>query len=220
MLKKIFSYIYPITIYKTNSTISGDLKIVLYNGELLLNTKNTNYSFGSLQLVLDKALRKIGIKNITNFQRIALLGIGGGCVVNLLQENFNFKNIIDGVEIDPNIIAIGEQFFNWKTKENFNYQCDDAFKWIKNTTYFYDLIIIDIFKDIEMPKNLFDKTFHLDIQNKLNKNGYVIFNMMLLEQNKNNIINQVLAFYSSEEYIFEHLKKVEHYNDVLIIQKK
>ncbi len=60
MFKKTLSYLYPITIYKETLTISKSIEVTLYNGKMLLNPKNTNYSFGSLQSILKKGLLDIG----------------------------------------------------------------------------------------------------------------------------------------------------------------
>lgn len=52
MLKKIFSYLIPIKIYQTKSDVSKTIEITWANGELVLDSKNTNYSYGSLQRIL------------------------------------------------------------------------------------------------------------------------------------------------------------------------
>ena len=76
MFKKILSYFYPITIYNKSSKISQSLEVTLYNGKTLLNTKNTNYSYGSLQTVLKKALTTIGKSEISKMDYILVFQIG------------------------------------------------------------------------------------------------------------------------------------------------
>ena len=92
MFKKILSYFYPITIYKETSTISKSIEVTLYNGEMLLNTKNTNYSFGSLQKILKKGLLEIGAAEISRMESILILGVAGGSVVQTLVTDFSFFN--------------------------------------------------------------------------------------------------------------------------------
>jgi len=57
MLRKLLSYIIPIKIYKTKSTLSKTIEVTWANGELVLDSENTNYSYGSLQRILRKGLK-------------------------------------------------------------------------------------------------------------------------------------------------------------------
>ena len=67
--KKWLSYLLPITIYKTDSIISKSIELTWHNGQLLLDTQNTNYSYGSLQRILRKGLKEIGFtKGTFNFR--------------------------------------------------------------------------------------------------------------------------------------------------------
>jgi hypothetical protein len=59
MLKKLFSYLIPINIYKSKSSVSKSIEVTWTNGELLIDSENTNYSYGSLQRILRIGLRKI-----------------------------------------------------------------------------------------------------------------------------------------------------------------
>ena len=83
MFKKILSYLYPITIYNKPSGISKSIEVTLYNGKMLLNTKNTNYSYGSLQAILKKGLLDIGAAEISSMESILILGVAGGSVDQL-----------------------------------------------------------------------------------------------------------------------------------------
>ena len=57
MIAKFFSYFLPINVIKRKSTISNSLEVTWNNGELVLDSKNTNYSYGSLQRILKKGLK-------------------------------------------------------------------------------------------------------------------------------------------------------------------
>src|SRR5690242_17668321 len=100
MLKKLLSYFIPINIYKRNSAISQKLEVTYNNGELVLDSKNTNYSYGSLQRILRKGLDYIGFERIRGFENILVLGVAAGSVIKTLAEEIKFKGKITGVEID------------------------------------------------------------------------------------------------------------------------
>ncbi len=219
MLKKILSYFYPITIYNKPSNISQSLEVTLYNGKTLLNTKNTNYSYGSLQTVLKKGLLTIGKSEIDKMNAILVLGVAGGSVIKTLISDFKFTKSIVGVELDAEIIKIANSYFDLDKITNFKCIIDDAEQFVSTNKDSYDLIIIDIFKDTEMPEFLFEKSFIKNVKELLNKNGYIIFNTMLLDVSKKAKIDNFLQYFEEENYSNKVLKNVERYNDLLVIKK-
>ena len=81
-------------------------------------------------------------------QRVLLLGVGGGAVVNLIQAYFPAA-VIDAIELDKIHINVAKKYFLVNTK-----QCNlihaDAIDWIKNNAgCSYDLIIDDVFHENE-----------------------------------------------------------------------
>ena len=219
MFKKLLSYFYPITIYNKPSNISQTLEVTLYNGKTLLNTKNTNYSFGSLQTVLKKGLITIGKSEINKMENILVLGVAGGSVVQTLVTDFEFTKNIVGVELDAEIIEIANSYFNLDKIRNFKCVITDAEEFVKTDKNTYNLIIIDIFKDTDMPEFLFEMNFILSIKQLLNINGYIVFNTMILDGFKNDKINKYLELFDSENFNKKVLKNVERYNDLIIIKR-
>jgi spermidine synthase len=219
MFKKILSYFYPITIYKETSTISKSIEVTLYNGKMLLNTENTNYSFGSLQSILKTGLLDIGATEISRMESVLILGVAGGSVVQTLVSDFSFSKKITGVELDQEIIHIANSYFNLDKIPNFKCVIADAEKFVQSDTSHYDLIIIDIFKDTEMPEFLFQDSFISNSKQLLNKNGYILFNTMHLNRNSKNTIEKYLTHFDSNSYSKKVLKNVERYNDVIIINR-
>ncbi|WP_225875122.1 spermidine synthase [Flavobacterium bernardetii] len=218
MFKKILSYFYPITVYNKSSNISKSIEVTLYNGKTLLNTKNTNYSYGSLQSVLKKGLLTIGQSEISKMNSVLVLGVAGGSVVKTLITDFEFTKSITGVELDPEIIEIANSYFDLDKVTNFKCIIDDAEQFVATSTDKFDLIIIDIFKDTEMPEFLFEERFINSIKQRLNINGYIIFNMMILDASKKYKIQNYLNHFEGENYSKNVLKNVERYNDLIIIK--
>jgi len=219
MFKKILSYFYPITIYKETSTISKSIEVTLYNGKMLLNTKNTNYSFGSLQSILKTGLLDIGATEISRMESVLILGVAGGSVLQTLVTDFSFSKNITGVELDEEIIQIANSYFNLDKIPNFKCVIVDAEKFVQSDASHYDLIIIDIFKDTEMPEFLFQESFISNSKQLLNKNGYILFNTMHLNKDSKNTIDKYLLHFDSNSYSKKVLNNVERYNDVIIIKR-
>src|SRR5690554_2029140 len=126
MLKKLLSYIFPIYLFKTESEISKTIEITMHNGKLVLDSKNTNYSYGSLQRVLRFGLKQIGFEQIKKMKNILILGVAGGSVIKTLVDEIKYKGKIKGVEIDPNIIKIADNYFGLDKIPNLQITIADA----------------------------------------------------------------------------------------------
>lgn len=218
MLKRFLSYFIPINIHKKNSSISKKLEVTWNNGQLVLDSSNTNYSYGSLQRILRKGLHYIGFERIRDFQSILVLGVAGGSVIKTIIEDINFKGKITGVEIDPVVIDIANTYFKLDKIANLKMVNDDAFEYILKTNEKYDLIIIDIFKDTEMPNFLFEDFFINRINLLLNVNGFIIFNTMTLNK-KDKERNLLYKSLFNEDYSVRMYPKVEDHNELFTIKK-
>ena len=219
MFRKIFSYFLPINILTQKSTINKSIEVNWNNGKLVLDTENTNYSYGSLQKVLRKGLLEIGFDEIRKMQSILILGVAGGSVIKTLVDEIKFEGKIVGVEIDSEIIEIANKYFNLNKIKNFEIFIEDAELFVKNHTYIYDLIIIEVFQDSFMPEFLFEKEFTENVSNLLNSNGFVIFNTIVNSKIKNERNEKFINFIQSKNMIVKQLSKLEGDNELIIIQK-
>lgn len=219
MLKKLLSYLIPITVYQKNSPLSKTLEITWANGELVLDSKNTNYSYGSLQRILRKGLKSIGFQNIVPMESILVLGVAGGSVIKTLTEEIQYKGKITGVEIDPDIIKIANDYFKLNEIPNLSIVIDDAFEFVLKTKEKYDLIIIDIFQDTTMPNFLFEKFFINRIGFLLRKNGYILFNTMILKESGNKRNLEYIKAFDDKEFLCRTIPRVEQHNELIVVQK-
>ena len=218
MVRKLFSYFIPINVYKKNSSVSKSIEVTWNNGELVLDSKSTNYSYGSLQRILRKGLRYIGFDRIRNFKSILVLGVAGGSVIKTLVDEIKFKGKITGVEIDSDIIAIANQYFQLNKIPNLEIVIDDAFEYVLKTKLNYDLIIIDIFQDTTMPSFLFEDFFIQRINALVNLNGFILFNTMVINQ-KQEERNQLYQSKFGGNYSLRMYPKVEIHNELFTIKK-
>lgn len=220
MFKKLFSYIIPINIHKQNSAISKNLEITWANGELVLDSKNTNYSYGSLQRILRKGLKNIGYERILKMGNILVLGVAGGSVIKTLCEEIKFKGKITGVEIDAEIIKIANSYFHLDEIPNFKVVIDDAFEFVLKTKERYDLIIIDIFQDTTMPNFLFEEFFQNRTCFLLKEKGIILFNTMCLSEKENLRNKKYLENVNSELFFARTIPRVEDHNELIILERK
>jgi spermidine synthase len=218
MIQKLFSYFIPINVYKKNSAVSKSLEVTWNNGELVLDSKNTNYSFGSLQRILRKGLKYIGYERIRNFKNILVLGVAAGSVIKTLVDEIKFEGKITGVEIDKEIITIANDFFKLDTTPNLEIIIDDAFEFVLKTKDKYDLIIIDIFQDTTMPNFLFEDFFINRVNFLLKTNGFILFNTMVIS-NKDEERNIEYKTKFNKNFSLRMYPKVETHNELFTIKK-
>lgn len=218
MIKKILSYFIPINIYHKNSEINKSLEVTWANGQLVLDSKNTNYSYGSLQRILRKGLHYIGFERIRGFKNILVLGVAGGSVIKTLVDEIKFKGQITGVELDANVIEIANKYFGLNELQNLEIVIDDAFEFVLKTKEKYDLIIIDIFQDTKMPNFLFEDFFINRINFLLNVNGFILFNTMTLNK-KDKERNLSYRSRFDKNYSVRMYPKVEDHNELFTIKK-
>lgn len=219
MIQKLFSYIIPIKIFKKKSERSKIIEVTWANGELVLDSENTNYSYGSLQRILRYGLRTIGYPTILKMDHILLLGVAGGSVIKTLVDEIEYKGKITGVEIDPDIIQIANQYFNLDQIKQLEIIIDDAFEFVLKTKNKYDLIIIDIFEDIKMPNFLFESFFSERICSLLKNHGFVLFNTMILDEAHNVRNRKYISEINAELFTSKMLPRVEVHNELIIIEK-
>lgn len=219
MFKRLLSYFYPIKIHSQKSALSQSIEITWANGDLVMDSLNTNYSYGSLQRILKLGLKNIGFAKIKKMESILILGVAGGSVIKTLVDDIHFTGKITGVEIDAEIIKIANQYFKLDKIPQLNIVIDDAFEFVLKTKEKYDLIIVDIFQDTKMPNFLFESFFIDRICFLLKSKGFILFNTMLLN-NKENLRNyKLISEFKKENFTIKSIPRVEKHNELIVIEK-
>jgi spermidine synthase len=218
MVKRLLSFLLPIKIHEKKSKYNKNLEVTWNNGYLVLDSENTNYSFGSLQRVLKKGLKYIGYERIKNFKSILVLGIAGGSVIETLKKEIKFEGKITGVEIDATVVDLANKYFGLNKYDNVEIVIDDAFEYVLKTKEKYDLIVIDIFQDTVMPNFLFEDFFINRINFLLNINGFILFNTMVLEFNDRRR-NAIYKSKFESNYSVRLYPKIEEHNELFTIKK-
>ena len=219
MIKKIFSYLFPIKIYEAKSSLSKAIEVTWTNGELVLDSENANYSYGSLQRILRLGLKNIGYEKIVPMKHILVLGVAGGSVIKTLVDEIKYKGKITGVEIDPEIIKIANTYFKLDEIENLEIVIDDAFEFVLKTKIKYDLIIIDIFQDTIMPNFLFETFFINRVCSLLKSHGFILFNTMLLNESQNLRNKKYVSEFYKDQFQIKTIPRLEVHNELILIEK-
>lgn len=211
-MKRLLSTLYPLS--KTFSSMySGALKIKYHKGKKQLNSKNANYSYGPLQRILKFGLEQIDLKKVDS---VLILGMGGGSVVETLRSDFNFKKSITAVEIDPVIIAIADTEFGIEENKSLKIHCTDAYKFVKTNTEVFDLIIVDLYIDLNIPNKLLSLKFWNALLNSKSSKGQIIFNASVGSSTSTVKLKEIISFLRSKIYKILIFKNVNTTNTIIL----
>ncbi len=176
MFQKLLSYFLPIKLKEYTSQKSGIVEVTLVDGKKVLDTKVSNYSYGSLQKNLHTGLNAAHFDK--NVRSVLVLGMGAGSVVQTIRENFQSNAQITLVEIDETIIEIARKEFDIERYGNLEIVHSDAFDYLEKTPEKFDFIIVDLFILDKIPVQFTEAISLKNIAQKLNKNGKLIYNTM------------------------------------------
>ena len=111
-------------------------------------------------------------------QKILVIGLGGGSIPSTLSEIYP-ESVIHAVEIDPAVVKVAKDYFNFSEKENLKVTVMDARVFIKKEGLRraeYDLIILDAFNGDYIPEHLMTVEFLTEVRKILSEQGALVAN--------------------------------------------
>lgn len=213
MIRKLFSYLWPLS-KGYASEHSRRLEVNWINGKKVLDSPNANYSYGKLQEVLNFGLDFLEPERAKS---ILILGLGAGSILESLSQR-GVKAKIKAVEIDPAVIAIARSEFGLD-RYALELEEGDAAVVLANERKNYDLIIVDLFIDDQVPVKFRQVHFWELLCNRLTADGQLLFNLGMWEK--------VWAREQELKQVFEHygglkvkvLHRVMGQNQLLIAKR-
>ena len=190
-LIQLCSYFWDIPILKTSSLQNDYLELVWSNGKKTLNTKDANFSFGNASKVIARALTPYRHK-IQEAQRILILGFGCGSIVELLDQKYNSKNTLIGIEYDATIIELYKDHFAHLFQLKPDIVCSDAAEFLRQDVVQYDIILVDLFKELNNSILLKDPDFLKAIKSHTAVGGIVIFNTISRTETENKQLSSLI----------------------------
>lgn len=214
-LKKLLSYVWPFT-SEVATDHNGELYLTLVNGRKTLNSKNANYSFGSLQQIMEFGLSRIDLKNTKS---LLLLGLGGGSVIVSLRNKFKYEGKIVAVELDNKVIELAKNEFFISAFPNLTIHNSDAFEFVKQSNPQYDLVIVDLFFDNVVPPQFYSEEFCQNLSSILSEKGSILFNLGINEIESQKRAKVVDYFSKKENFTTSLYEKVVDTNFLMVADK-
>lgn len=220
MIPKILSYLFPIPHKRITTQVNSQLEVTWNNGKLVLDTPNTNYSYGNLEKILKKGLQYIGFHKIKDMKSILILGLGAGSVLHTLRNEIEYQNPITSVELDPAILYTAKKYFDLGRFQNHKIIEGDAFEYVlKNHKSQFDLIIIDLFQDVTMPPFLFENYFVKNLKQMIPVNGFILFNTICLTKENRERNTAYMQLYEMENFSVRKLPLLQEFNEIITIKR-
>jgi SAM-dependent methyltransferase len=108
-------------------------------------------------------------------RRVAILGNAAGTTSRAYEEFFP-RTRVDGVEIDPELSAIGRRYFDMNNPRLHLYH-EDARPFMRRIDARYDVVAVDAYRQPYIPFYLTTKEFFESVRDRLAPGGVVIMNV-------------------------------------------
>ena len=111
-----------------------------------------------------------------NPKDILLVGLGGASLPKFLSRHYPELHL-DIVEIDPDVIKVAQNYFDFKISSNVNVFAMDGRMFLKHTNRKYDVIFLDAYTSDSLPFHLTTVEFYRLVRDHLNPGGVVAVNL-------------------------------------------
>ena len=145
-----------------------------------------------------------------------IIGLAGGTSSKQLTAAYG-SIPIDGVEIDPEIVEVGREYFAMN-EPNLNVITADGRYVMRTTEETYDLIAVDAYKQPYIPFQLTTEEFFTEAYNHLNEDGTLVINVGRTDDD----YRLVDAIASTIKSVFPnvYLVDVEGYANTMVVATK
>ncbi len=109
-------------------------------------------------------------------KNLLLLGLGGACAPYLISQLYP-DTVIDGVEIDGDLVETARPYFPFSSIKNLHTHISDARFFLRSTPRKYDVIIIDTFRPPLIPCHLATVEFFEQVKEHLTEKGIMAMNI-------------------------------------------
>jgi predicted membrane-bound spermidine synthase len=145
---------------------------------------------------------------------LAVIGLAAGTISTQYASVFGPDTRMVGVEIDPEIVAVGQQYFGMN-QPNLQVIIDDGRSGLRQTTDLFDVIAIDAYRVPYVPWQLTTLEFFQEMRARLNPNGVLAINVGRAGADR----RLVEAMSNTLSYVFPSLHTIDvpdSFNTILV----
>jgi len=212
LLKQLVSFLWPITLERCAT--DPDLQLRLEFGRVVVNKGQANYSYGKLQDTFKQFFQNTSLP-WERINRILILGYGAGSIAELVKTKYKRQAHITGIENNPCILHWHDAYFPQYADHMI--QSDAADHMSKVTEAKYDLIIVDLFEELEVPQQFRSKSFLQSCKDRIADDSYMLFNFVVSETDQTQAYNELMLTLSQ---LFRSVEIKEHFESNRIFLAK
>jgi len=156
-----------------------DLRCLKFNTKSSQTSQSCMYKNNPDKLVFNYTkLTFASLLVADNPKNVLIIGLGGGTLSNVIHELYPTAKI-HNVEIDPAVLKVARDYFNFIETDNVTSSVQDGRIFIKRAAIKkqkYDWIILDAFNGDYIPEHLLTKEFFEEVQSVLADGGVIAAN--------------------------------------------
>jgi spermidine synthase len=156
-----------------------DLRCLKFNTKSSQTSQSCMYKNDPDKLVFNYTKLTFASLLVTeNPKNVLIIGLGGGTLSNVIHELYPGAKI-HNVEIDPAVLKVARDYFNFIETDNVTSSVQDGRIFIKRAAIKkqkYDWIILDAFNGDYIPEHLLTKEFFEEVQSVLADGGVIAAN--------------------------------------------
>lgn len=176
LIWRLLSYVWPVRLARYQGAF-GPLEVAYEYGVKVLNTPNANQSHGSLHTIWQRVFRQV-LSTEDPPASVLLLGLGGGSVVKILRDERGIGSPITAVELDPVMVRIAKDHFGLNGFSDVDVVIGDAFAKLDGLTGQFDLVVVDVFVDDEVPPAMARPEVIDQLMSLTAQGGHLLINTM------------------------------------------
>jgi spermidine synthase len=173
--RQIRSWWQPTVIETSRSMLNPNLEVAYSRGRLELNALSVNYSFGELHQIFSSVFAHYPIAE-RPIRQVLILGLGAGSLLHILWKHYRLDCEVTGVEACPEVLRLAREHFglgDWPKLFVVETWAED---FVREDTEQYDLVIVDVFVDDQVPSSLSQPAFLGHLRERVAPGGLLLFN--------------------------------------------
>lgn len=174
---KLVSWLYPVRLEKVKGELGHELEVNINNGKIVLDTATVNYSYGSLQDIFDYAFTRTELYD-KPIHSALIPGFGSGSVSHLLHQKCDPEISVTGIEADREVIRLAKKYFPEANNSHVRIVHSDASEYVTRLSDNFDLVVVDVFVNDEVPAACQSVDFFMQLKSHLNMQGKIYVNKM------------------------------------------
>ncbi len=174
--QRLGSFLMPMRIETTASEHNSLLEVRLSCNRLQLSSHNAIYSYDDLYLNFKKAFSLIDLP--PDQSEVLLLGLGLASVPLIAEQVYGRSYRWSAVEIDEAVVDLASRYTFPRLRSQIQVYCTDAKAYIHQCQQQFDMVIVDVFLDDQIPEYFEHTEAFQAIRDLVLPGGQVVLNRL------------------------------------------